>query len=77
MVFGRITDTHDVYLLLVTNIHITLSAYFLVESLVVNLDSGIGQKVNLSLDIFLCLMMPFLILLNHVEIDKFPIVTLR
>lgn len=64
-------------MLLVTNIQITLSAYFLVESLVVNLDSGIGQKVNLSLDIFLCLMMPFLILLNHVEIDKFPIVTLR
>lgn len=47
------------------------------ESLVVNLDAGIGQKVNLTLDIFLCLMMPFLILLNHVEIDKFPIVTLR
>ena len=77
LVFGRITDTHEEYLLLVTNIQITLSAYFLVESLVVNLDSGIGQKVNLSLDIFLCLMMPFLILLNHVEIDKFPIVTLR
>ena len=60
-----------------TAVQLFSSVFFIVEAAILNADEGIGYHLHNTLDLFLCLLLPLLLVLTEPSHNLLPLVTLR